>query len=206
MLNEDYAHILKQPAHPGEPPGTPSRRLSRKTKRELDVEKVSSSPFKVLRQLPLGSDPFSQKTLTMKKEEDVPAGRNWAVIVFQSPNSKEKRHIIRRTDGPPGPVHAETDAYDHLPQHVKENKENILAVFTERKPCAQCHRKLKSVLHENTEVLHNDGPRTPTKARQRENEAKFQEEQAAFGVRIARQKKPKSKKAKTSSPDSTETT
>lgn len=197
MNNDAIARILSQPAHPGEP-STPTKRLAKKTKQQLDVEGVTRTPLKELRQLPYGNDPFSQRAIRMKREEDVTAGRNVAIVVFQSPNSKEVRHTIARTDGPPGPVHAEIDAYDKVPAYIRENKENILHVFTERKPCLHCTQKLKSVLSKETPVSYA-APHTPDKARQRENEAMFQKEQAELGVRVARQKKSKKRKGRAAS-------
>lgn len=156
-------------------------------KKDLDDLGVSDSPLKNMETTNYGDCPFSRKAIEWKKENSITAGRNVAIVLFKHHLSQELDYTIDVTEGPPGAAHSELKAYDALPKEVKVNRENIVYVYTERKPCrhgSNCARKMKNSLGEKTQILYS-AHHTPDKKRQRESEFGLQAKQHEEGIRVA---------------------
>jgi hypothetical protein len=194
MINTDSLFtLLQKPAYnelgpQSSSPYTPKNKsLKRVRKQDLDDLGISGSPLKNMMQTEYGGSPRSLKIVDWKKGKDITAGRNAAIVIFRHPGTGELGYTIAATDGPPGAPHAELRALDALPEAVKRSKENILQVYTERKPCQEgsdCNRKLKLAIGENTEIIYG-AHHTPHKGRREESEFALQVKQHDLGVRVA---------------------
>jgi len=169
--------ILNQPPYEppqGQLPSTPIKM------RIADVANVSISPFKNADLEKYGMGELSKRVIKHKLEEDLTVGRNASLVIFESPSSANIRYTIGHTSGPPGGPHGELKALDKLPRKI--DKKKILAVYTERKCCPNCHAKLKKYLNPKTKVVHSCHY-TPSK-RQRVIEGVFREVQSQAGIRV----------------------
>jgi len=160
--------------------GSPAK-VSEVRKRHLEEAQASSSPFKKARTAHYGKEPLSQKMISYKKENDITTGRNGALIIFTSPKSKKKRYTIAATEGLPGNPHAELKALDKVPSHVTK----VDLIYTERAPCkhgSNCHRKLKFVTSDESEIVHS--VQYPADQQKRKmTEKAFREQQEYLGIR-----------------------
>lgn len=155
--------------------------LTKLRKSDLDEREISRSPIKNLIKVSYANDIFAKTAAAYKKKKDITAGRNVAVALYSSPDSKHLKMKIAATDGPPGQPHAEAKLFDSLPEKVREDTSLLHVIYTERKPCQHtgqnCERKLKAVLGEETKVLYSIH-HSPDKDRQLMNELEFQARQA----------------------------
>lgn len=158
--------------------GTPTKitKITDLKKRHLDHVGASDSPNKNMKQVPYGEHELSQEAIQYKLDNDITTGRNVAVAEFESPVSKKKRRIKVSTQGPPGTCpHSELTA-------LAMTGEKAQRVFSDRKPCRLCHRKIK-LAHPDVEVLYS-ADYSDDRAEQRSNEQKFRKLQAAsYGIR-----------------------
>lgn len=158
--------------------GTPTKitNITELRKRHLDHVGVSDSPNKNMKQVPYGEHELSQEAIQYKLDNDITTGRNVAVAEFESPVSKKTRRIKVATEGPPGTCpHSELTA-------LAMTGEKAQRVFSDRKPCRLCHRKIK-LAHPDVEVLYS-ADYSDDRAEQRSNEQKFRKLQAAsYGIR-----------------------
>jgi Xanthomonas XOO_2897-like deaminase len=161
-------------------------------KKSLDEQGIPNTPSPLKKMRKLDSEhPLVKKALEFQQTNDITAGRNVAITVFNSPRSKSLQYVISATSGPPGAPHSELKVLDEVPPHIKMDISNIKAIFTQRKPCKGCTRKLDLLDKENTEVMW-EAHHTPHKKRQRKNEELYQKIQNSRGIRVANPKVRKS--------------
>jgi len=174
--------------------GTPSKLTATSLrKRHLvfaqENAQLSASPIKQASQNTFGKYgkcEFSKLVIQHKKSNNITAGRNVAVIRYKSLDD-QVHDIIESTLGKPGDAHAELRAYDRLPQDVRAKPENILVVYSERKPCTKgsnCYLKIKALIAETTHVYWSVDHPENTSTRHKV-EAAFQKFQGSFGIRVS---------------------
>jgi len=135
--------------------------MGRVRKRNLDQVRGFLSPPMNGDQISYGGNPITDRVIQYRKDHpEVLAGRNVSLILYRPSESELGGYVIAATRGRMGEYpHSEMIALDKLPESVRNQRDRIRIVYTERRPCQKgcgqrnCAAKIPLAVGLNTAVL-----------------------------------------------------
>ena len=159
----DYKHkkVSVTPLMKGAALGTGNVEVGRVKKRNLDQVRGVLFPPMNGDQISYGGNPITDRVIQYRKDHpNVLAGRNVSLVLYRPFESEPGGYVIASTRGRMGEFpHSEMIALDKLPESVRNHRERIRVVYTERRPCQQgcgqrnCAAKIPLAVGLNTAVL-----------------------------------------------------
>jgi hypothetical protein len=136
--------------------------VGRWKKRHLEMAELSAEPM-FGQQIPYGGNSITDRVIQFRKDHpEISVGRNVSLILYKPSESEPGGYVISSTRGWQGEFpHAEMIALDKLPASVREQRERIRVVYTERRPCGRgcgrrnCAAKIAAVVASSTQVLYS---------------------------------------------------
>jgi len=159
----DYKHkkVSVTPLMKGAALGTGNVEVGRVKKRNLDQVRGILFPPMNGDSISYGGNPITDRVIQYRKDHpNVLAGRNVSLILYNPSESEPGGYVIAATRGRMGEFpHSEMIALDKLPESVRNQRERIRIVYTERRPCQQgcgqrnCAAKIALAVGRKTNVL-----------------------------------------------------